>query len=59
LQGKSATLSSSVKSSQQIEHRGLAFLCLEFIFIILIMPLSEEDEKERIRGGNTGKSSSS
>jgi hypothetical protein len=51
LQGKSATLSSTVKSSQQREHRGLAFLCSEFIFIIIIMPLSEEDEEEGIRGG--------
>jgi hypothetical protein len=56
LQGKSATLSSTVKSSQQREHRGLAFLCSEFIFIIIIMPLSEEDEEEGIRGGNIGKS---
>jgi hypothetical protein len=55
LQGNSATLSSAVKSSQQIEHRGLAFLCSEFTFIIFTMLLSEEEEKEEegIRGGGT------
>jgi hypothetical protein len=62
LQGNSATLSSAVKSSQQTEHRGLAFLCSEFTFIIFTMLLSKEEEEEKkeeegIRGGVTGRTS--
>jgi hypothetical protein len=46
LQGNSATLSSTVKFSQQIGHRGLAFLCSEFICIVVTMVLWEEEEAE-------------
>jgi hypothetical protein len=43
LQSNDATLSPTVKSSQQMVHRGLLFFCAEFIFTICINLLFLEE----------------